>query len=232
MELIMVRKLAQDLERRNMLLPNQRGYRPEKGTWEYAAWFTYNDFMHIQGLQRIPNSGSNRQSRRWQQESAIQIANGTPHCMWRQFDIHKTIHCMTPGKKGWHAAGKLDFHTPAIDNVTSYRLSSVSSPLQFYTKGLADLNRCLHLQMTGQSTKQVIGIHKSVSTVQEQLEEVSKWCQEAGSKISLIKAQTLWCTLSNTTAGQGMSPVSLKKDVTECTNSLRHLRVHFDRMLR
>ena len=41
MERIVARKLAQDLERRNVLSPNQGGYRAGKNTWENAARFAY-----------------------------------------------------------------------------------------------------------------------------------------------------------------------------------------------
>ena len=41
MERIVARKLAQDLERRNVLPPNQGGYGAGKTTWENAARFAY-----------------------------------------------------------------------------------------------------------------------------------------------------------------------------------------------
>ena len=49
MERIVARKLAQDLERRNVLPPNQRGYRAGKTTWENAARFAYDVY---EGFQR------------------------------------------------------------------------------------------------------------------------------------------------------------------------------------
>ena len=49
MERIVARKLAQDLERRNVLPPNQGGYRAGKTTWENAARFSYNVY---EGFQR------------------------------------------------------------------------------------------------------------------------------------------------------------------------------------
>ena len=49
MERIVARKLAQDLERRNVLPPNQGGYRVGKITWEYATRFA-NDVY--EGFQR------------------------------------------------------------------------------------------------------------------------------------------------------------------------------------
>ena len=49
MERIVARKLAQDLERRNVLPPNQGGYRAGKSTWENAARFAYDVY---EGFQR------------------------------------------------------------------------------------------------------------------------------------------------------------------------------------
>ena len=48
-EWILARKLAQDLERRNVLPSNQGGYRAGKTTWENAARFAYD--IH-EGFQR------------------------------------------------------------------------------------------------------------------------------------------------------------------------------------
>ena len=49
MERILARKLAHDLERRNVLPTNQGGYRAGKATWENAARFTYDVY---EGFQR------------------------------------------------------------------------------------------------------------------------------------------------------------------------------------
>ena len=49
MERIVAGKLAQDLERRNVLPPNQGGYRAGKNTWENAARFAYDVY---EGFQR------------------------------------------------------------------------------------------------------------------------------------------------------------------------------------
>ena len=48
MERIVARKLAQDLDRRNVLPPNQAGYRAGKSTWENAARFAYDIYEGIQ----------------------------------------------------------------------------------------------------------------------------------------------------------------------------------------
>ena len=49
MEQSVARKLAQDLERRNVLLPNQGGYRGGKTTWENTARFVFDVY---EGFQR------------------------------------------------------------------------------------------------------------------------------------------------------------------------------------
>ena len=45
------------------------------------------------------------------------------------------------------------------------------------------------------------------------------------------KAQTLWCTLDNRTAGKPMPAVTYDGAVAERTSHLRHLGIYFDRML-
>ena len=74
-------------------------------------------------------------------------------------------------------------------------------------------------------------IHTAVTAVQEQLEKVLHWCQETESEINPSKVQALWCTLNNKAVGQAMPAVSFSEEVKERTNSLRYLRIHFNRML-
>ena len=105
-----------------------------------------------------------------------------------------------------------------------------------YTKGLADLNsnglsRVLTLADDGLIYKTSSDISTAVTAVQEQLEKVSHWCQETESEINPSKAQALWCTLNNKAVGQAMPAVSFNGEAIECTNSLRYLGIHFDRML-
>ena len=123
MERIVARKLAQDLERRNVLSPNRGRYRvvcriPEERT----------------------NSGHGDRSGRCVQQSAIQIAGGTPCAILHQLDTHKMARSSTPGKKDCHATWKLDLHAPKTDNGTSTRLPPSSVVCNVYTKGLGDLN--------------------------------------------------------------------------------------------
>ena len=105
-----------------------------------------------------------------------------------------------------------------------------------YTKGLADLNsnglsRVLTLADDELIYKTASDISTAVTTVQEQLEKVSHWCQETESEINPSKAQALWYTLNNKAVGQAMPVVSFNGEVIERTNSLRYLGIHFDRML-
>ena len=104
------------------------------------------------------------------------------------------------------------------------------------TKGLTDLNynglsRVLTLADDGLIYKTDSDIHTAVTAVQEELENVSLWCQETESKINPSKVQALWCTLNNKAVGQAMPAVSFNEEAIERTNSLRYLGVHFDRML-
>ena len=74
-------------------------------------------------------------------------------------------------------------------------------------------------------------IRTAVTAVQEQLEKVSRWCQETESEINPSKVQALWCTLNNKTVGQAMPAISFNGEVIERTYSHRYLGIHFDRML-
>ena len=115
--------------------------------------------------------------------------------------------------------------------------SSLSPVLyNVYAKGLVDLNnnglsRVLTLADDRLFYKTARDIHTAVTAVQEQLEKVSRWCQEKESKINPSKAQALWCTLNNKAVGQAMPAVSFNRQIIERTNSLRYLGIHFDRML-
>ena len=52
MEQIVARKLAKDLGRRNILPPNQGGYRAGKSTWENTARFVYDVYEGFQGREQ------------------------------------------------------------------------------------------------------------------------------------------------------------------------------------
>ena len=129
MERIVARKLAQDLERRNVLPPKLRRIQSRK------IHLGKRSQIRIRCLRRIPeegtNSGRGGRSGRCVQQSAVQTADGTPSAIWRQLDAHSS----TPRKKGCHATWKLDLHAPTTDNGTSTRLPSVPCPLQCLHKG-------------------------------------------------------------------------------------------------
>ena len=196
--------------------------------------------IFIRCLRRIPeegtNSGRGGRSGRCVQQSAIQIAGGTPCAIWRQLDAHKMARSSTPGKKGCHATWKLDLHTPITDNGTSTRLPPVPCPPQCLHKGTGGseqngLSRVLMLAYDGLIYKTASEFSTAVTAVQEQLEKASHWCQETESEINPSKAQALWCILNNKTGGQAMSAVPFNGEVIERANSLRYLGIRFDRML-
>ena len=97
MERIVARKLAQELERRNILPPNHGRYRAGKNRLGKSSQ------IRIRCLRRIPeegtNSGRGGRSGRCIQQSAIQTADGNPCAIWRQVDAHKMARSSTPGKK-------------------------------------------------------------------------------------------------------------------------------------
>ena len=130
MERIVVRKLGQDLERRNILPQNEGGYRAGKTIWENAARFAYDVY---QGFQRKEQTlavavdledAHNRVQFKLQMEILFQYCVG-----------FKMACSSTPGKEGCHATWKLYPIAATTDNGTSTRLPSVPSPLQCLHKG-------------------------------------------------------------------------------------------------
>ena len=99
-------KLAQDLERRNVLPPNQGGYRAGKSTWENAARFVYDVYERFRRKGQTLAVSADLED----QQSAIQTADGTPCAVWRRLDSHKMVRSGTPEKKGCHATWKLHLH--------------------------------------------------------------------------------------------------------------------------
>ena len=101
-------------------------------------------------------------------------------------------------------------------------MGSPLSPVLYnvYTKGLADLNqnglsRVLTLADDGLIYKTTRDTQEAAQAVQQQLENVSQWCQDTGSLINPSKAQTLWCTLDNKAAGKVMPAVTFDGAVVE-----------------
>ena len=235
MERIVARKLAQDPEKINVLLPNERGYRAGKNTWENAARFAYDVYEGFQRKEQTLAVAVDLAGRCVQQ-SAIQTAEGTPCTIWHQLDAYKMARSSIPEKKGRHATWKLDLHAPATDNGTSTSPPLLSPVLyNVYTKGLADLNsnglsRVLTLADDGFIYKTASDTHRAVTAAQEQLDKVSQWYQETESDINPSKAQGLWCALNNKAVRQAMPAVPFNGEVTERTNSLRYFGIHFDRM--
>ena len=237
MERIVARKLAQDLERRNVLPPpppNQGGYRAGKSTWENAARFAYDVYERFQ---------------RKEQTLAVAVDLEDAHNrvqfkllmeLLRQYGVSLTLtRWLAAALQERKVAMRLGNWISTPQQLTmGLPQGSPLSPVLYnvYTKGLADLNsnglsRVLTLADDGLIYKTSSDISTAVTAVQEQLEKVSHWCQETESEINPSKAQALWCTLNNKAVGQAMPAVSFNGEAIERTNSLRYLGIHFDRML-
>ena len=206
MEQIVARKLTQDLKRRNIFPPNQRGYRAGKTTWENTARFTYDVY---EGFQRKEQTlavavdledAHNRVQFKLLMELLVQYGISLMLTRWLAAALQET--------KGCHATWKLDLYTPTTDNGTSTGIP----PVRLIYKTASDINT-------------------AVTNVQEQLNKVSQWCQETESEINPSKAQALWCTLNNKAVRQAMPAVSFNGEVIERTNSVRYFGIHFDTML-
>ena len=234
MERIVARKLVQDLERRNVLPANQGGYRAGKSTWENAARFAYDVYK---GFQRKEQTLAvvvdledvyNRVQFKLLMDLLQQYGVSLMLTRWLAAALQERKVAMRLGN--W-------ISTPQQLTMELPQGSPLSPVLyNVYTKGLADLNsnglsRVLTLADDGLIYKTSSDISTAVTAVQEQLEKVSHWCQETESEINPSKAQALWCTLNNKAVRQAMPAVSFNGEAIERTNSLRYLRIHFDRML-
>ena len=234
MERIVARKLAQDLERRNVLPPNQGGYRAGKSTWENAARFAYDVY---EGFQRKEQTLA----------VAIDLEDAYNRVQFkllmellRQYGVSLTLtRWLAAALQERKVAMRLGNWISTPQQLTmGLPQGSPLSPVLYNvnTKGLADLNsnglsRVLTLADDGLIYKTSSDISTAVTAVQEQLEKVSHWCHETESEINPSKAQALWCTLNNKAVGQAMPAVSFNGEAIERTNSLRYLGIHFDRML-
>ena len=74
-------------------------------------------------------------------------------------------------------------------------------------------------------------IRLGASLVQQQPDTVSKWCQETHSNLNPSKAQALWCTFNDKSAGSTMPAITFKGTDIEGTDHLKYLDIHFDRAL-
>ena len=159
MERIVTRKLAQDLERRNVLPLNQGGYRAGKSTWENAARFAYDVY---EGFQR--------------KEQTLAVAVDLE-------DAHNRVQFKLLMELLWQYG--VSQHSMRLGNwiSTPQQLTmglpqgSPLSPVLYnvYTKGLADLNsnglsRVLTLADDGLIYKTASDISTAITAVQEQLE--------------------------------------------------------------
>ena len=171
MERIVARKLAQDLERRNVLSQPRR-------ILSRKIHLRKRSQIRIRCLRRIPeegrNSGRGGRSGRCVQQSAVQTADGTPSAIWGQLDAHKMACSSTPGKKGCHATG--NWISMPQQLTMGLPQGSPLSPVLYnvYTKGLEDLNsnglsRVLTLADDGLIYKTASDTHTSFTAVQEQL---------------------------------------------------------------
>ena len=233
MERIVARKLAQDLERRNVLPPNQRGYRAGKATRENAAGFAHDVY---EGFQRKKQTlavavdledAYNRVQFKLLMELLMQYGVSLTLTRWLAAALQERKVSMR--LRYW-------ISTPQQLTMGLPQGSSLSPVLyNAYTKGLADLNsnglsRVLMLA-DDRLIYKTASDNAAVTAVQEYLEKVSHWCQETKSEINPSKAQAVWCTLNNKALGQAMPAVSFNGEVIERTNSLRYLGILFDRLL-
>ena len=176
MERIVARKLAQDLERRNVLPPNQGGYRAGKTTWENAARFAYDVY---EGFQRKEQTlavavdledAYNRVQFELLMELLVQYGVSLTLTRWLAAALQERKVAMRLGN--WTS-------TPQQLTMGLPQGSPLSPVLyNVYTKGLADLNsnglsRVLTLADDGLIYKTASDISTAVTAVQEQLEKVS-----------------------------------------------------------
>ena len=235
MERIVARKLAQDLERRNVLPPNQGGYRAGKSTWENAARFAYDVY---EGFQRKEQTlavavdledAYNRVQFKLLMELLRQYGVSLTLTRWLAAALQERKVAMRLGN--W-------ISTPQqLTNGTSTRLPSVPCPLQCLHKGTGGSEQQWFKPGAYSCGRRAYLQNIPVTSAQQSPLSKSSWkrchigAKETESEINPSKAQALWCTLNNKAVGQAMPAVSFSGEAIERTNSLRYLGIHFDRML-
>ena len=171
MERIVARKLAQDLERRNVLTPNQGGCRAGKSTWENAARFAYDVY---EGFQRKEQTLA----------VAVDLEDAYNRVQFkllmellRQYDVSLTLtRWLAAALQERKVAMRLGNWISTPQQLTmGLPQGSPLSPVLYsvYTKGLADLNsnglsRVLTLADDGLIYKTSSDISTAVTAVQEQ----------------------------------------------------------------
>ena len=181
MERTVARKLALDLERRNVLPPNQGGYQAGKTTWGNAVRFAYDVYERFQRKEQTLavavdlKNAYNRVQFKLLMELLVQYGVSLTLTRWLAATLQERKVAMRLGH--WISTPqKLTMGLPQ---------GSPLSPVLYnvYTKGLADMNsnglsRVLTLANDGLICKTASDISTAVTAVQEQLEKVSNWCKE------------------------------------------------------
>ena len=214
MESIIARKLTRDLEQREILPPNQGGFRPGKSTWENAAAFAYDVYEGFQRKQQTLAVAIDLE------DAYNRVDFQTLMDLLQQLGVNQTI-------VRWIGAALLertvvmrfgDWSSTIRKITMGLPQGSPLSPVLYnvYTKGLADLDkngpaRVLILADDGLIYKTTEETNQAVEAVQKQLNNTAQWCQETNSSINASKAQALWCTLDNKAAGQGKTSCQLQR---------------------
>ena len=179
MERIVARKLAWDLERRNVLLPNQRGHRAGKATGENAARFEHDVYERFKRKEQTLavavdlNDANDRVQFKLLMEHLARYGVSLTLTRWLAATLQERKVAIRVGN--WISTPK---------KVTmGLSQGSPLPPILYnaYTKGLADLNsnglsRVLTLAEVWLIYKTASDSHTAVTAVQGQQEKMSQWC--------------------------------------------------------
>ncbi|NQZ78185.1 MAG: endonuclease/exonuclease/phosphatase family protein, partial [Ekhidna sp.] len=234
MERVVAKKLARDLEFRQILPSNQGGYRSGKCTWENAAAFAYDVY---EGFQRKEETlavaidledAYNKVQFTLLMELLLTYGVSNTMTRWIAAALQERTVVLRLGD--WTS----EPHTVSMGLPQGSPLSPVL--YNVYTKGLADINkngiaRVLTLADDGLIYKTAKDAQDRATAIQKQLDNIAEWCRETDSSINPTKAQTLLCTLNNKHANQAASPVFFNGTQIDQTDNLRYLGIGFDRML-
>ena len=132
MERTVARKLAQDLEKRNVLPQTKEGRKQKKkppGKTQPDSHTMFTKYSRGSNNKLAVAVDLEDAYNRMQFRPLMELCT-----IWRQLDAYRT-----PAKKGRHATLKLDLYAPTTDNGTSTRFSLPPVLYNVYTKGPADL---------------------------------------------------------------------------------------------
>ena len=233
-EKMVAHRLAEELEKKNLLPPTLGSYRRGKDTWMNAAVLAsdiydgferkeetvvvaldledaYNRVQYDILMRTLRNMKISPGLIIWIGEAMLKRTVAMRLGTWASNAI-----TITPGLPQGSALSPVLFNVYTV-GITSNQLEGPGRTLSFADDGLA--------YRTGRDRQAI------ADSVQEELDRIGAWCEANNGKIHPGKAQVLWCSLNNHAVKAQMPDVSINGQTIKREENLRYLGIVFDRTL-